>query len=138
VNPKLVGTYSGHTKSGAGYFYDEVLEYRVWLHPERGAPKLAGESDYFAAFARYESALAFSKSQEGAEAPIALVRQRESIDEPERGTFEWVRTERITEWQVAWLEGSRRSPESIPDFLTSRENRKRNSPGGRLGGLTRR
>ena len=42
LDPTQVGTFPGQTKSGAGYFYDEVLEYRVWLHPEKGARRLAG------------------------------------------------------------------------------------------------
>jgi putative acetyltransferase len=58
----LVGTYPGRSHSGAGYFYDQVLEYRVWLHPENGAEPRAGDKDYFAAFAQYEPALAFSQS----------------------------------------------------------------------------
>lgn len=42
IAPATVGSYPGSVKSGAGYFYDEVLEYRVWLHPERGAPSKGG------------------------------------------------------------------------------------------------
>ena len=38
------------TKSGGGYFYDEVLEYRVWVHPERGGPDHHEGEDYFHAF----------------------------------------------------------------------------------------
>src|SRR5882724_11360743 len=41
VDPTRVGSFPGSTKSGAGFFYDQVLEYRVWLHPERGARQLA-------------------------------------------------------------------------------------------------
>ena len=119
VDPARVGSFPATTKSGGGYFYDEVLEYRVWLHPERGAPRLTGGSDYFAAFARYESALAYSQQQPGAEEPLVLVRQRESIDEPTPGKFVWDKTERITEWQVAWLEGTKRRPKSIADFLAA-------------------
>jgi hypothetical protein len=117
VDPARVGTFPGSTKSGAGYFYDEVLEYRVWLHPERGARRLAGDDDYFAAFARYETALDFSSRTAGAEEPLVLIRQLEHIDEPTPGTFIWIRVERLTEWQVRWLEGSHREPDSIPDFL---------------------
>lgn len=74
IDPSQVGTYSPDTKSGAGYFYDDVLEYRVWLHPERGASPLNGDDDYFVAFAQYEIAESFSKSTPGAEEPIVLVR----------------------------------------------------------------
>lgn len=119
IDPSRVGTFPGTTKSGAGFFYDEVLEYRVWLHPERGAPRLAGDADYYAAFARYESALEYSARTKGAEEPLALVRQREHVNEPTPGTFSWEKTERITEWQVEWLKGSLRGPNSIADFLAS-------------------
>jgi hypothetical protein len=36
IDPNRVGTYSADTKSGGGYFYDDVLEYRVWCNPEKG------------------------------------------------------------------------------------------------------
>lgn len=117
VSLDKVGTYSGQTKSGAGYFYDEVLEYRVWLHPERGAAPLAGTQDYFAAFAQYENALAFSRSTSGAEEPLVLVHQLESINEPAPGQYVVDKSERITEWRVEWLPGSKRTPASIQDFL---------------------
>jgi len=120
VAPALVGTYSGRAKSGGGYFYDDVLKYRVWLHPENGAEPLAGNSDYFAAFAQYEPALEFARTTAGAEQPIVLVRQVESVNEPSPGVLEWVKEERITEWQVAWLEGSRREPDSISNFLSDK------------------
>jgi hypothetical protein len=114
---QLVGTYSGTAKSGSGYFYDDVLEYRVWLHPERGAKDLASGKDYFAAFARYEAAAAFSKSTPGAEAPLALVQQLEWLDEPEPGHFDVKHGRRIAEWQPQWLALSKRSPTSVEDVL---------------------
>ena len=36
IDPSRVSTYPALTKSGAGYFYDEVLEYRVWVHHAEG------------------------------------------------------------------------------------------------------
>jgi hypothetical protein len=123
VDPARVGTFPGSTKSGAGYFYDEVLEYRVWLHPERGARRLAGDADYFAAFAQHETASAYAKQTSGAEQPLVLVRQRESVNEPTPGTFEWNKTERLTEWQVQWLQDSHREPNSIPDFLAAHDDK---------------
>jgi len=53
-DPDLVGTYPATAKSGGGYVWDEVLEYRVWCHPERGAPDEADGSDYYYPFASYE------------------------------------------------------------------------------------
>jgi hypothetical protein len=119
-NIAAVGTFPGTAKTGAGYFYDEVLEYRVWLHPERGARRLAGDQDYFAAFAQYETAAAYATNMAGSEPPLVLVRQVESINEPTPGHFEWEKKPRITEWKPAWLKGSRRGPRSIPEFLAAR------------------
>lgn len=117
VNPDRVGTYPPDTKSGAGYFYDEVLEYRVWLHPDKGAEHLNGDEDYCVAFAQYEPAEAFAKKTLGSEPPLALVRQLEWIDEPERGHFVPENGDRTTEWQVRWLPDGKRQAESIREFM---------------------
>ncbi len=112
-----VGRYPPAAKSGAGYFYDDVLEYRVWLHPERGAESKNGSDDYFVAFAQYENALEFSRRAKGAEQPLVLIRQLKHINEPKPGVFEVIEGERITEWQVPWLDGSKRLPGTIEKFL---------------------
>ena len=117
IEPTKVGTYPPETKSGAGYLYDDVLEYRVWLHPESGAAALNGSKDYFVAFAQYERAKVFSDTTPGAEVPLALIRQVEWVDEPEPGHFIPQKAERITEWKAEWLEGNKRSDPSIEDFL---------------------
>lgn len=117
VDPNRVVTDPPDTKSGAGYFYDDVLEYRVWLNPANGAETLNGKSDYFVAFAQYEAADAFSKKTPGAEAPLVLVRQLEWINEPERGHFIPEKGERITEWQIAWLTDTKRTETSIREFM---------------------
>ena len=117
VDPNRVGTYPPDTKSGAGYFYDEVLEYRVWFNPANGAEPLNGKNDYFVAFAQYEAADAFSKKTAGADAPLVLVRQLEWISEPKRGHFISEKSERIAEWQIAWLTDNKRTEESIKDFM---------------------
>ncbi len=113
----LVGTYPGATHAGGGYVWDEVLEYRVWCHPEDGAPDEADGSDYYYCFETYEEALAFSRAQTGAEEPLALVLQREYIDEPEPGVFVHMRQERLTEWPVEFLRRPRRTAETIPRFM---------------------
>lgn len=126
LNSSLVGTYPAHAKAGGGYVWDAVLEYRVWLHPELGAPDEADGSDYYYAFGSYEEAKSFSDATEGAEEPLALVLQREFIDEPEEGVFVHVREERITEWPVAFLNRPRRTEQTIPAFLAP------DAPGNRL------
>lgn len=117
LDKELVGTYDAVAKSGGGYVWDEVLEYRVWCHPEQGAPDEAEGSDYYYAFASYEEAQVFARSMDGTEEPLALVLQREFIDEPEPGQYIHVREERVTEWPVAFLSRPRRTERTIPDFM---------------------
>lgn len=109
VDASKVGTYPALTKSGAGFFYDEVLEYRVWIQPDG--------DDYFRAFATYEEAKDFAQHTKGAEDPLVLVLQHEHVDEPKPGVYEHIKGDRITEWQVEWLEKSKRGQNSIPEFL---------------------
>lgn len=135
VDVSLVGTYPPLAKAGGGYVWDEVLEYRVWCHPERGASDFAEGSDYYDAFATYEEALEYSQRTEGAEAPLALIRQAEYIAEQNPGEYLHVKEERITEWPVEFLRRPRRTQNTIPDFLAP------DAPANRLDvlrGLTRR
>lgn len=118
LDPALVGSYPASAKAGGGYVWDEVLEYRVWCHPERGAEDLADGSDYYYAFETYVEAQQFSDATQGAEEPLALVLQREYIDEPEIGEYIHRQEERITEWPVTFLSRPRRTPRTIPDFLS--------------------
>ncbi|MBI2390838.1 MAG: GCN5 family acetyltransferase [Deltaproteobacteria bacterium] len=118
VHPELVGTYPALANAGGGYVWDEVLEYRVWSRAERGAE---GEDEgkwHYRAFATYADAAEFAKRTEGADAPIALVLQEEYLDEPEEGRYVHVRERRVTEWSVALLRRPRRTPTTIPDFLS--------------------
>ncbi len=85
LNPAEVGNYPASCFSGGGFVWDAVLEYRVWCHPERGAPDEADGNDYFYAFETFEEADAFYRATMGAEEPLALVLQREYIDEDEPG-----------------------------------------------------
>src|SRR5204862_382623 len=62
-------------------------------------------------------ALEFSRSIEGAEEPLALILQREFIDEPEAGQYVHVTLERIVEWPVVFLRRPRRDERTIPAFL---------------------
>lgn len=99
--------------------WDAVLEYRVWCHPERGAPDEANGDDYFYAFASFDDALSFSERTKGAEEPLALIVQEEFIAEPEPGHFIQVKERRITEWAVEFLDRPARTEDTIPDFLSS-------------------
>lgn len=120
VNSKKVGSYPALTKSGGGYFWDEVLVYRVWLHPELGAKKLYGNDDYFYSFPTYESALNFKDNNKGSEDPLVLILQKEWIDEPQPKEYIHKKGKRITEWQVVWLKGSKREKDSIISFIKGR------------------
>ena len=119
VEPAKVGWYPARAKSGAGFFYDEVLEYRVWIHPRDGGLELEqGDANvYFCAFPSYEEALKFSNETPGSEEPLVLVRQKEHINEPQPSKYIHIVGDRVTEWRVEWLEGRKREPNSIPNFL---------------------
>jgi hypothetical protein len=124
VDARKVGSYPALTKSGAGYFYDDVLEYRVWINPP------AGGDDYYKAFARYEDAEEYFKKTAGAEEPLVLILQKEWIDEPKPGVFLVQNEERLTEWQVAWLANNRRTPGAIERFLAEhKSNQTKAQPG---------
>jgi putative acetyltransferase len=117
VDPGLVGTYPAMSHAGGGYVWDAVLEYRVWCHPERGAPDVHDGDDYYYAFATYVEALAFSEQMAGADAPLALIQQLEHIDEPEPGVYVYVKEPRITEWGVEFLMRPKRTKDTIPAFF---------------------
>jgi hypothetical protein len=119
VDSNLVGTYPASACAGGGLVWDEVLEYRVWCHPERGAADLHDGSDYYCAFATYMEALDFSAKTDGAEAPLALIRQFEYITEPQPGAYVHVQEPRVAEWPVGFLRRPRRSVHTIPDFLST-------------------
>ena len=121
-DPKRVGTFDAECDAGGGYVWDEVLEYRVWLHPEHGAPDEFKGENYFKAFATYEDALKFYESVDGieggAEQPLALILQKEHLNEPEAGVYEHVKEPRIAEWSVELLRRPKRTENTIPDFLS--------------------
>ncbi len=77
-------------KSGGGYVWDHVLEYRVWCHD-------GDEGDYYYAFATYAEAHECSEQSKQADDPLALVLQHEHINEDEPGQYVHIRVPRITE-----------------------------------------
>ncbi|MEL6110041.1 MAG: GCN5 family acetyltransferase [Planctomycetota bacterium] len=119
LDPDLVGTYDAVAGAGGGFVWDEVLEYRVWMHPELGAEDEFQGDDYFYAFECFEVAAEFADENEGASPPIALILQREHINEVESGVYEHVREERIAEWPVEFLARPKRTSQTIPDFLAA-------------------
>ena len=125
-DPDLIGEYPGLVKSGGGYVWDDVLEYRVWCHPHDGAPDTEEGNDYYYAFETYEEALAYSQSNKGCEEPLALVLQEEYIDEPEPGNYVHVMEQRLTEWPVDLLKRPKRNKDTIPNFFSP------NAPANRL------
>ena len=102
ADPDLVGTYDARAGAGGGFVWDAVLEYRVWLHPERGAPDEFDGDDYYYPFDNYEDAFKFSTGTAGAEEPIALILQTEHLNETETGEYEHVTEERITELKMIY------------------------------------
>jgi hypothetical protein len=118
IDPARVGRYPATAAAGGGFVWDAVLEYRVWCHPEDGAPDEADGSDYFYAFASLPEALRFSKRHPGAEEPLALVLQKEYIEEATAGKYIRVKKRRVTEWPAEFLSRPRRTKDTIPDFLS--------------------
>ena len=125
-DPAKVGKYPAYTFAGGGLVWDAVLEYRVWVHPTYDDPDEVDEGDWFRAFASYPAALKFSKATPGAEEPLALVLQKEYLDEPKPGKYVHVKRRRVTEWPIEFLVRPRRSKNTIPDFLAP------NAPPNRL------
>lgn len=117
LDPDAVGSHPAAAKAGGGYVWDEVLEYRVWFSPHRGAKDLADGSDYYFAFSTAQEAIDQAESEAGSEEPLALVLRREYIDEAEQGEYIHVLEERIAEWPLVFLSRPRRTPETIPAFL---------------------
>lgn len=120
VDLARVGEYPAEAKSGGGYFYDEVLEYRVWCRPWLGAPDEFNGDVYYYAFDSFEAAKVSADGTQGAEQPLVLIRQYEWIDEPTPGHLLPMIGERITEWAVEWLQGSKRAEQSISEFIEAR------------------
>jgi putative acetyltransferase len=125
IDPARVGRYPVTAAAGGGFVWDAVLEYRVWCHPELGAPDNAEGNDYYYAFASFPDALRFSREHPGTEEPVALVFQKEHIDESSPGKYTHVKKSRVTEWPVEFLSRPRRTKNTIPDFLspTAPDNR---------------
>lgn len=127
VDPEKVGHYPATAGCGGGFVWDEVLEYRVWCHPKKGG------DDFYYAYASYEEAQKASKSLRKSdnsiaevEEPLALILQKEHINEPKPGIYKHVKKKRITEWPVECLRRPRRTSRTIPDFLNP------NAPANRL------
>lgn len=117
VDPSRVGDYPATAFAGGGYVWDEVLEYRVWCVPEYGAEDAHDGSDYYYAFATYDEAVACSETTAGADEPLALILQKEYIDEPSEGHYVHVKKSRVTEWPVVFLRRPRRTDDTIPRFF---------------------
>lgn len=111
IDPDKIGTYDAIAFSGGGYFYDEVLEYRVWVRPQDEKDEI-----HYHYFDNYAAALAFSEKTAGAEQPLALVLQKAYIAPDKDGKLEIIEEERIAEWRVEWLE-HRRGPGVLEHFI---------------------
>lgn len=113
IDESMVGKYSALAKAGAGFFYDEVLEYRVWCYPHEG-------DDYYYSFSSFEEAQEFSSNTVGAQEPLVLIRQFEWINEIEPKKYLHEKGERIAEWPANCLEGRKRQPDSIKKFFLAK------------------
>ena len=118
LDKEKVGKYPALAKAGGGYVWDDVLEYRVWMSPSKGAPDDADGDDYYYVFTSYQDAKTYSDQAHGAEKPLALIIQREYIDEPNPGEYHHIKEERVAEWPVEFLNRPRRTANTIPDFMS--------------------
>jgi hypothetical protein len=118
--PEKVGTYLALTQSGGGTFYDCVLEYRVWCHPTEG-------DDCFYTSSTYEEALEIMQRKRKShdfvfvEDPLVLIQQNEWVSF-ENGKYIRKKGIRLTEWEVEWLENSKREKDSIKNFIKKENN----------------
>ena len=129
TDPNQVGKYDEAAYAGGGYFFDEVLEYRVWCYPNTETTNtddsfLDIANEHYRAFATFEKALAFADNTLHSRTPVALVRQFEWIDQPSRGVYIHNKGERITEWQADWLARGARQADDINEFLLSHNQAK--------------
>lgn len=119
IDPDQVGKYPTMVYAGGGYFFDEVLEYRVWCHPDNSDADRynINDVDNCHCFTSYQQALAFAANNQNAATPVALVRQLEWIDQPSRGVYIHNKGERLTEWQPEWLDRGARTATDITHFM---------------------
>jgi hypothetical protein len=129
LDPDQVGSYPTMVYAGGGYFFDEVLEYRVWCHPAASDAADSYNVDGFDSidgidsidnchcFTSYQQALTFAANNQNAARPVALVRQLEWIDQPSRGVYIHNKGERLTEWQPEWLDRGARTATDITHFM---------------------
>jgi len=114
IDSSKVGTYEPIVFSGGGHFYDNVLEYRVWV-------KNHDETAHYC-FATYEEAATFSKATKNAEKPVVLVLQKEYIDEQDPDNPKQIKKERMAEWLPEWLPGNMGTHQKIPEFFKRRKH----------------
>lgn len=132
THPEDVGTYAKSAYKGGGYFFDAVLEYRVWYHNDAQANDMNDHDTYdndlndghYQAFATFEAAQAFADDHDRCAPPLALVQQLEWLDEPARGVYIHNKGERFTEWHPEWLTRGARKPEDIAQFLQKKAKMK--------------
>ena len=70
------------------------------------------------AVGQYPASAGSGGGYDWAEEPLALILQREYIAEPQPGIYVHVKEPRMTEWPVAFLSRPRRTPDTIPNFLS--------------------
>ncbi len=104
IHPSKVGQYPLWGDTGGGYFYDRVLEYRVWVKHADGSLTLD-------AFATHDEAKRFADKAETEGNRyvhlVVLVEQDPGhwVDEPRAGAYKRGTSHRLTEWRTEWLDG---------------------------------
>ena len=104
-----VGEYDTLCFSGAGFIWDEVLEYRVWS---------SGPTECHT-FASYDEAERFSEATATRSIVLALVKQVEYFEgnAKECAILVQPKRPRVCEWQVPWLRHDNHRPSMLERAL---------------------
>ncbi len=113
VDHQKVGYYGNAESYNDGYFWDELLEYRVRC---RALPN-DEEEELLYCFKDYQSAFTFYKKTPTTQELNALILQKEHITRLNRNAFKHIDTPRMVEWPAHFLMRPQGSTAFIITFL---------------------
>ena len=105
LDKSKVGTYGALQKSGGGYLYDEVLEYRVWDRNE------------FDFFDNINEATIHAKKIGAEVTPLVLQKAGHWVSWDKDDKISIGDEDRIAEWRLDWLLTSKYSPEKLKEKM---------------------
>jgi putative acetyltransferase len=106
-----VGTHAAAAARDSGVFYDDVLEYRLWVR------RPATTEELMFAFPTVEDAHE-ARTALGRDARLCvLVQQREPIERMEDGSYVQRSEPRRVEWPITWLVDGRPGEDAVQEVL---------------------